>query len=60
MDRPALLKKLDAILEEWGRARQWGSIEIVLQSGEAVTLHESRTTKLREGNTRYERPTERR
>jgi hypothetical protein len=52
MDKPQLLKKLDAMLDEAKRTSQWGTIEIVLQYGEAVTLHETRTTKLRkEGNT---------
>jgi hypothetical protein len=51
MDKVTLLKKLEAILDEARRTSQWGTVEITLQCGEAVTLHETRTTKLRGGNT---------
>jgi hypothetical protein len=52
MDKMALLKKLEVILDTAKATRQWGKIEITLQEGEAVTINESRTTKLRtEGNT---------
>ena len=51
MDKTQLLKKLEVILEEARRTSQWGEIIITLQYGEAVTLRETRTTKLRGGNT---------
>ena len=51
MDRPALLKRLDAMLEEARRTGQWGTIEIDLQYGEPTLIRETRTTKIQEGNT---------
>ena len=57
MNKNTLLQKLEVILDEARRTSQWGEIIITLQYGEAVTLHETRTTKLKkEGNThdRYE------
>jgi hypothetical protein len=52
MDKTTLLKKLEVLLDEAKRTRQWGTIEIDLQFGEAVLIRETRTTKLQEGNTR--------
>jgi len=51
MEKMQLIKRLEAILDEAKRTSQWGEIIITLQYGEAVTLHETRTTKLRGGNT---------
>jgi hypothetical protein len=60
MNREELLKKLTAMLDEARRTCQWGNIQIVLQAGEPVTLHENRTTNLRkEGNTHESRPKDR-
>lgn len=56
MDKTALIRKLETILDDAKRTAQWGTIEIVLQSGEPITLHETRTTKLRgEGKTHGQR-----
>ncbi len=52
MDKPELLKKLDAMLDDAKRTSLWGTIEIDLQFGEPVLIRETRTTKLKEGNTR--------
>jgi hypothetical protein len=56
MDKASLLKKLETILDEAKRTSMWGTIEITLQHGEAVVIHETRSTKLRkEGNNPNER-----
>jgi hypothetical protein len=52
MDRPQLLKRLDALLTEAERTHQWGTIQIDLQFGKPVLIRETRNTKLSEGNAR--------
>ena len=39
------------MLDEAAKIGTWGSIEIVLQYGTPVLIHESRTIKLTKGNT---------
>jgi len=52
VDKLTLLKKLETILDEAKRNGMWGTVEIVLQFGDPVLIHETRTTKLKkEGNT---------
>jgi hypothetical protein len=60
MDKSQLLKKLENLLDEAKRNGQWGSIEIILQCGDAVTIHENKTIKLREGNSHERKNIERR
>ena len=56
MDKAQLLRKLETILDEAKKTSMWGTIEVTLQAGEAVVIHETRSTKLRrEGNNPYER-----
>lgn len=55
MDKQALLRKLDAILDEAARDGTWGSIEIEFQYGKPTLLRELKTEKLQDstgGNTR--------
>lgn len=45
MDRLTLLKKLDVTLEEWERARTWGTIEIEIHDGSAALLRKETKEK---------------
>jgi hypothetical protein len=52
VEKMQLLKRLETILDEAKRTSMWGTVEIVLQFGDPVLIHEKRTTKLsKEGNT---------
>ena len=56
MEKVQLLKKIESILDDAKRTSMWGNVEITLQCGEAVVIHETRSTKLRkEGNNPNER-----
>lgn len=56
MDKATLLKKLDALLDEFDRARMFGSIEIVFRFGKVSTLRRLLTEKIpnERENSRYE------
>jgi len=46
MDRQALLKKLDAMLEDCGRREFWGAVEIEFRKGVPVLLKKHTSEKL--------------
>jgi hypothetical protein len=46
MDKTTLLKKLDAMLDEFDRARTFGSIEIVFRFGRASAIRRVLTEKV--------------
>ncbi len=48
MDRPTLLRKLDALLDQAERDRVWGSIEIELRDGLPKLLRKTNQEKLTE------------
>jgi len=50
MDKISLLKTLEKMLEEASRTNRFGSIEIILQFGKPVVMHETFTTKFNQGN----------
>ena len=45
MDKAALLKKLDALLDEWERTRAWGTIEIEVHDGSVTLLRKETKEK---------------
>lgn len=47
MEKPALLKKLDAMLDEAESVGYWGTIEIEIRKGAPVLLRKSVTEQLR-------------
>lgn len=46
MTKPQLLKKLEAILDQWERDRAFGTIEIGIRAGRAGHMSITRTEKL--------------
>ena len=52
MDRPQLLKKLESLLDEAERSRQWGNIEVEIRDGRPVVIRRSYTDKIAEENNR--------
>jgi hypothetical protein len=46
MEKPDLLKKIDAMMDVVRRNGEWGSIEIEFQNGTAVRIRKSTTEKL--------------
>lgn len=46
MDKPTLLKRLDAMLDEFDRARTFGSIEIIFRFGRASAIRKLATEKV--------------
>jgi hypothetical protein len=51
MDKPELLRKLDALLDDAARLRTWGEIRIDLKEGVPILLHTLVTEKLNNVNT---------
>ncbi len=52
MDRQAILRKLEAILDDAERAHTWGSIEIELRDGLPKLLRKTNQEKLTEDTPR--------
>jgi hypothetical protein len=52
MDKPALLKKLETVLDEWARSRTWGVIEIDVRDGVPTLFRRSLQEKLTEEHPR--------
>lgn len=46
MDKAALLKKLDDILAEWERTRQWGELYVEVKDGAPTLLKVTAQQKL--------------
>ncbi len=46
MDRPALLKKLEAMIDEAIRTQMWGKIEVTFSKGRPHTLRREITESL--------------
>jgi len=44
--KPALMKKLETILDDFAQGRQWGTIEIQCNDGLPVIIRKSTTEKL--------------
>lgn len=58
MDKMSVLQKLETMLDTAKNCNQFGSIELRLESGEVVVIHETKTLNLKkEGNPygRFER-----
>lgn len=60
MDQVTLLKRLESLVDEFDRARTFGSIEIIFRFGKPSAIHELKTEKVpnERETTRYERPHE--
>jgi hypothetical protein len=59
MEKPELLRKLDAMLDAAARTGEWGSIEIEIRYGKPSVLRKTTTEKLEEstgGNPRAAKP----
>lgn len=52
MDKTALLKKLDAMLDEYARLKSWGTIEIEIRDGQPNYIRQMKTEKLAQETTR--------
>lgn len=52
MDKQSLLRKLETLIDEAGRARTWGSIEIELRDGVPKLLRKTNQEKLTEDTPR--------
>jgi hypothetical protein len=46
MEKPELLRRFEAILDEAGRTGMWGTVEVELQRGEPVLLRTIKTEKI--------------
>lgn len=46
MTRAALLKKLEALIDDAARTRMWGTVEIQFNDGEPALIRKSETEKL--------------
>jgi hypothetical protein len=55
MNRTELVKRLEVMLDDAAKNRQFGSIEITLQNGEPVMVKETRNTKLYSEGTTHAR-----
>ncbi len=60
MTKTALLKKIEAILDELDRTRAWGTIEIEVREGQPNFVRRTLTEKIAQENTRHEYQTHRR
>ena len=58
MTKQELLRKLDALLDEFARARVWGSVEIQFSDGLPNLIRKTTTEKVNgtQESTRVERP----
>ena len=54
MTKQALLKKVEAAIDDAARARMYGQIEIEFKAGEPVFIRQTKTEKLDETENRYE------
>jgi hypothetical protein len=52
MTKPALLKKIETILDELERTHAWGNIEIEVRDGQPNFVRRSLTEKIAQENTR--------
>jgi hypothetical protein len=52
LDRAALIKRLEAMLDEAARAEMWGTIELELRAGSLQVIRTSKTEKVQTENTR--------
>lgn len=52
MTKPDLMKKLEAIVEEFARNRSWGSVEIGFSDGAPTLLRVETTQKLAQESNR--------
>lgn len=60
MDKATLMKRFEALVDEFDRARTFGSIEIIFRFGRPSAIHELKTEKVQNERetTRYERHAE--
>ena len=58
MNRQQLLKRLEAIFDEWQRGRNWATLEIEFRDGEPNMIRKHVNEKLNQsqGNTRDSQP----
>lgn len=55
MTREQLIKRLNGLLGDAERQRQWGNIDIEIRDGQPVVIRRSYTDKLTEDNNRGQR-----
>lgn len=56
MDRKALVKKLEAMLDDFEKQRAWGTIEIEIRDGLPNFIRKMITEKIAQENTRGDDP----